>query len=402
MTHRRETNDHAPKLTAEDKRSLVERATDIAAEGIIITDARHPANPIIYANDGFVRLTGYAKEYVMGKNCRFLQGDDTDEGAIDEIRSAIAGARRCTVELLNYKKDGTPFWNRLSITPLKDARGRTTHFVGVQSDITELKNTKEKLEAANIELRKFHQEMTVELEQAKRAQAFILPQKMPSSPFLTIVSKYEPLAPIGGDFFDIVTLSEDTFGVLIADVTGHGIPAALLTFMSANTFKNISPGIFSTQTVLTRTNNLLRANMPIGTFVTMYYVIYNAKTRELCYTQAGHPPALLIKRSSGEVQQLTTSGTTVGVFPTEKAQFGEGRTQLEAGDKLLLYTDAFIEVMNGRGEELEMHDLITFLKQKRALPIADLIEEMYAFGLTFSGKERYRDDATLLGLEVIG
>ena len=166
-----------PKLP--DQLHLIEKATDVAAEGVIITDATQPHNPIIYVNDGFVRLTGYTKEEILGQNCRFLQGEGTNPQSIDQIRQAVRKQHELVVELLNYRKDGAPFWNRLSITPLKDNSGKTTHYVGVQSDITELKNTRDKLEIANKDLAKYQKEMMFELEQAKRAQEFILPSKLP-------------------------------------------------------------------------------------------------------------------------------------------------------------------------------------------------------------------------------
>jgi PAS domain S-box-containing protein len=107
-----------------------------AAEGIVISDANQPGNPLIYVNDGFARLTGYSRGEALGRNCHFLQGQDTDPAALEQIRVSLRERRDCLVELLNYRKDGTPFWNRLSITPLQDVQGRLTHFVGVQSDIT--------------------------------------------------------------------------------------------------------------------------------------------------------------------------------------------------------------------------------------------------------------------------
>ena len=100
--------------------ALKDRALDVAAEGVTIADARRPDRPLIYANEGFERMTGYAAADVMGRNCRFLQGPDTDKAAMAEIRSALAENRECVVEILNYRKDGTTFWNRLSITPVSD------------------------------------------------------------------------------------------------------------------------------------------------------------------------------------------------------------------------------------------------------------------------------------------
>src|SRR5512134_1127915 len=119
-----------------DQLALKDRALDVAAEGITIADARLPDRPLIYANEGFERVTGYSVAEVLGRNCRFLQGPDSDPAAVAEIRAAVAGERECIVEILNYRRDGTTFWNRLSITPVRNGRGEVTHFIGVQSDVT--------------------------------------------------------------------------------------------------------------------------------------------------------------------------------------------------------------------------------------------------------------------------
>jgi PAS domain S-box-containing protein len=105
-------------------------------EGITIADMRQPDQPLVYVNPGFSRMTGYTSDEVLGKNCRFLQGADTDPAHCRQIREAIAAGRRCRVELLNYRKDYVPFWNRLSMVPIFDAAGALTHYVGIQYDIT--------------------------------------------------------------------------------------------------------------------------------------------------------------------------------------------------------------------------------------------------------------------------
>ena len=116
--------------------ALKDRALDVAAEGVTIADARQSDRPLIYVNEGFERMTGYTAADVLGRNCRFLQGPETDAAAVAEIRAALAERRECLVEILNYRKDGTTFWNRLSITPVRDGSGEVTHFIGIQSDVT--------------------------------------------------------------------------------------------------------------------------------------------------------------------------------------------------------------------------------------------------------------------------
>lgn len=125
---------------------LRERALAAISEGIIITDPHQPGNPITYANSGFERLTGYSAGEVLGKNCRFLQGPDTDPAARARIRDAVREGRTAVTELLNYRKDGTPFHNELSIAPVYGARGEVVHFVGVQKDVTERKRAEAELE----------------------------------------------------------------------------------------------------------------------------------------------------------------------------------------------------------------------------------------------------------------
>lgn len=115
---------------------LRERALEAVAHGVIITDVGQPDNVIIYASSGFTRLTGYEVNEVLGRDCRFLQGPGTDPVAVSKMRDAIREGRPCSVELLNYRKDGTSFWNGVALSPVKDAEGRVTNVVGVQTDVT--------------------------------------------------------------------------------------------------------------------------------------------------------------------------------------------------------------------------------------------------------------------------
>ena len=115
---------------------LQDRAISAVSQGICIADVSLPDSPIIFVSAGFERLTGYHADEVLGRNCRLLQGAETDPKTVDVLRRAITGGTGATVEILNYRKDGTPFWNELTIAPVSDERGLLTHFVGVQSDVT--------------------------------------------------------------------------------------------------------------------------------------------------------------------------------------------------------------------------------------------------------------------------
>ena len=121
---------------AEDELRLRDRAIQALSQGIIISDARQPDNPIIYSSPGFTLLTGYQPEEVVGKNCRLLQGKDTDAASVSILREGIRDGRPCLVELLNYRKDGTWFWNSVAISPIRSVDGVLTNFVGVQTNVT--------------------------------------------------------------------------------------------------------------------------------------------------------------------------------------------------------------------------------------------------------------------------
>ena len=119
------------------------RAIDEAAIGITIAETDDGV-PLVYANDEFRQTTGYEWEDIANRNCRFLQGERTDEESVAKIKQALDAEKPVRTELLNYRKNGTPFWNELSLAPVEDADGTTTHFVGFQQDVTDRKR-KEKL-----------------------------------------------------------------------------------------------------------------------------------------------------------------------------------------------------------------------------------------------------------------
>lgn len=122
---------------------LRDRALAATTTGVTISDPALPDNPLVYANPAFLQMTGYRAEEVVGRNCRFLQGPGTDPEARQRIGEALREGRPVESVLLNYRKDGTPFWNRLSIAPVRDAAGRITHFVGIQEDVTAIKQAEE-------------------------------------------------------------------------------------------------------------------------------------------------------------------------------------------------------------------------------------------------------------------
>ncbi len=133
---------------------LLSQILDTCITGITLSDPDQEDNPIVYANESFELITGYNAEDILGRNCRFLQGDDREQEGIANIREAVRERRTVSVVLRNYRKDGTLFYNQLTVRPLFDREGRLVYFLGLQYDITNQVEAEAELKRLNDLLRK--------------------------------------------------------------------------------------------------------------------------------------------------------------------------------------------------------------------------------------------------------
>ncbi|MCM2476277.1 PAS domain-containing protein [Rhizobium sp. CG5] len=141
---------------------------------MIITDPRQDDNPIIFSNRAFSDLTGYAPDEMVGRNCRILQGPDTDKAAVERIRNAIHASQSLSVNVLNYRKDGSQFWNALYLSPVRDTKGEVIYFFASQLDFTEVKNNELALAAAHAAAEREVEERTHDLRQALVAKTMLV------------------------------------------------------------------------------------------------------------------------------------------------------------------------------------------------------------------------------------
>ena len=128
---------------------VLSQILDTCINGITLSDPDQPDNPIVYANEAFELITGYDRDEIIGRNCRFLQGDDRDQPEIERIREALREHKPVTVTLRNYRKDGSLFLNQFSIRPLLDPQGRLIYYLGTQYDVTEMVRAREELRRLN-------------------------------------------------------------------------------------------------------------------------------------------------------------------------------------------------------------------------------------------------------------
>src|SRR5690606_18014161 len=139
-----------------------------AYSAIIITDNNQHDNPIIYCNTAFETISGYSHNEIIGHNCRFLQAQDRSQPERQIIKDSIIRGEECKVEIRNYRKDGTLFWNELFISPVKNDEGKVTHFIGVQNDITARKKAEHDLREEKSHAEQKIQERTKELRSEER------------------------------------------------------------------------------------------------------------------------------------------------------------------------------------------------------------------------------------------
>lgn len=210
--------DITDRKRAEEMLWLYDRAMAATSTGVTISDATNPEHPIIYCNPAFESMTGYRREEILGKNCRFLQGSDTDSAALEIIRQALKTESECQVILKNYRKDGTIFWNSFSISPVRDKTGKLTHFIGVQRDITDRKQAEEALQKSEAQSREQAAQLAAALEELKTTHSqLVQSEKMSSLGLLIAGVAHEinnPVSFIHGNLAHLKDYTQDLLHLL--------------------------------------------------------------------------------------------------------------------------------------------------------------------------------------------
>ncbi|MHC4975364.1 MAG: PP2C family protein-serine/threonine phosphatase [Planctomycetota bacterium] len=384
---------------------------DSSGEGITIADARLPDMPIVYANAAFVELTGYSLDDVIGHNCRFLQGPETDPAEVDKIRSAIRDKQDVIVELVNYRKNGSPFWNRLRVTPVLDASGCLTHFIGVQSDITRRVKAERELQEANTQLESLNERMRKEMDAAAKIQRSLLPQDEIKARGVQTAWAFRPCTELAGDSFHLCPINDEFLAVYILDVVGHGACAALeaatlsrrlTTTMGVSSLllkedsHTDTRAIVPPAEVLKNLNTIFFAEALRGQFYTILYGLLHLESGLFRYASAGHPNPVLI-RQSGDTELLESSGFPIGYF--NEADYVERTAELASGDRLYCYTDGIVEAglpgNRGYGETR----LVEHLEGGRHQPLKNAVSTLIEDVVEWCGQKGPGDDVSIVAIE---
>jgi sigma-B regulation protein RsbU (phosphoserine phosphatase) len=237
------------------------------------------------------------------------------------------------------------------------------------------------------------QRMEEELNLARSIQQTMLPSTLPDYKNVDMAAINISSREVGGDYYDVFSISDTVFGVAIGDVAGKGAGAALLMSNLQASLQALVSTDLSIEEVLCRVNQLIYRNTGLDKFITFFYGELDTVSWDFTYCNAGHNPPMKLNRK-GELQELNVGGIVLGMM--EQVQFETATVHLDPGDSVLLYTDGITEAMNEKEEEFSESGVLECLREASTKPAAAVIELIISRAKTFSGSEIRSDDMTMV------
>lgn len=244
------------------------------------------------------------------------------------------------------------------------------------------------------------EQLQKEMQVAKEIQQTLLPTEFPKMESYEIGAFYEAAKEVGGDYFDFVEVDNESLGIVVADVSGKGVPGSLVMTMIRTSLRTESRGIKSASEVLSKVNNFVVNDMKKGMFVTAFYVIIDSKRRRLNYASAGHNPMILYRASTRKTYFLNPRGFPIGISLAEADLFAKSiesdTIQLKEDDILLLYTDGITEAMNRQRKMYGEERLLKTIREYGHLPVQPFVEKIRNEVHSFTEGFPQNDDITLV------
>ncbi len=394
---------------------------DHLVEGIFRTTV---GGHYLLANIALAKIYGYDSPVELMASIKDIAGSlYVEHGRRDEFtRLMQANDTLSGFESRIYRKDGSIIWIAENCRAVRDGQGKLLYYEGTVEDITERKRAEEQIRRATGELSRSREELRTKnalmeesLRTAREIQLTMLPQQYPTFPAgapvdksaFQFVHRYEPAESVSGDFFSITAISDTEVGVLICDVTGHGVRAALVTAMIRALAEELKPHAREPGNFLRKLNfdlcSILKSTgSPMLT--TAFYAVANSETGKLRFANAGHPKPLLVRRSVGTVEPLANasgrSQPALGLF--DDPRYATTEVTIAPGDFLMLFTDGLYEVQ-GQNEELYSQErLMLDVKNFITHPPGILFDELIEVVRTFAVNGQFDDDVCLVGMDYLG
>lgn len=272
-----------------------------------------------------------------------------------------------------------------------------------------IRHLNESLQEAYFDLSEKQKQIENDLRAAAQIQHSLLPAELPALEAVQFATFFEPCETVGGDLYHVHRINEDTIGGYLLDVSGHGVPSAMVTASVAQVLQPHTGLLQKLQSQHGRNKPVspvevllqLEENFPFERFhrfFTMFYFLLELESGTFRYCNAGHPPGILVSRT-GETKTLPASGTIVGLGGT--VPFEEGRIALEPGDRIILYTDGIIEHSQNSGGDYGITNLTSFWQDYAREPLSDAVSQLIEDVSNF-GDGRFKDDVSLLAIEYTG
>lgn len=343
----------------------------------------------------------------------FFTEDRAQKAFEDEQRIMRSGEPLEDHEEEDVWPDGTTTWVSTTKLPFRDGHGSVIGTFGLSHDITQRKHAEEQLARSTEELRAQNQVLQEDLEMARELQSAMLPQRYPTFPHLATIESsalhfyhyYHPSMSVGGDFFDILDISDDAAGVFICDVMGHGVRAALVAATLRTLVGELRSVWMKPAEFLTQLNRGLRSslkNTDVTLFATAFYMVIDLAQGKLDYANAGHPHPMRVHGCAGtrEVTRLNASrpGPALGLI--DEFPYTNCQSELSLHDVLLIFTDGLFEV-EGIDEELfDYPRLLDAVSQRSDLPTDELCHGVIEEALRFSASKEFSDDVCLVATKI--
>ncbi|HOJ28263.1 MAG TPA: SpoIIE family protein phosphatase [Spirochaetota bacterium] len=381
------------KILSSIDQAVLLRAIEQSPASIVITDT----NGIIqYVNPKFEAITGYTFDEAVGKNPRILKSGFQSLEFYQHMWHTILRGEVWDGIFHNKRKDGSFFWEHCVIAPVVDEKGNVTHFVAIKEDITEKKEQEEALRKSEEELRKRNEIISKDLEYAKRVQHSIINTTLPQYPGIKIYTQYIPYDYVGGDFFTLKTIDENLC-IFMADITGHGVPAALFSTVLKYAVENLwNSRILSPDQFMFKLNQEL-IDILSGYFFTAFYGVITTNLKGelyLTYTRCGHPYPLLL--SNNTISMLYSSGTLLGVY--RDIRITSNQIRLSKNDRLFMFTDGLVEIDINGEKDLRFDILYESILKTKDMPLEESVQILLKDAT--SQNRTIDDDIAIIALEV--
>lgn len=352
-------------------------AVEQTDDAVFITDRN---GVIEYVNPAFERITGYAKAEILGNTPRVMKSGEMPISYYKSLWKTILDGKTFQTRTTNRRKDDSQFIVDQTITPMRDQGGRITHFVSVLKDVTELVR---------------FQEQETEHRLAGRLQQSLFPKSSPRIDGYEIAGVVFPAKFTSGDCFDFIPMLDDTTGIVVGDVCGHGLSSALIMAETRAYLRSLTRFEADPRRVLGQLNEQIYSDLVNIGFITISLARLDPRNHVIEYANAGNWPAYVFDVQGNVRREIRTGGYPIGVTSILELE-PCAPIHLAPGEMVIFLTDGIPEALNASDGDFGIQRLLSVIQKHRTAPAGEIIQIVRDEVLNFLGAVEPEDDQTLV------